>query len=285
MQRVHPRLGALEPAVVVGGVGAGNPGHHELRDLVAHATARPSRVATSVSGPTARGRSASARAWPRRTPARRRQAGSLPVRGTWGAQISRRAGTLRMVAGLRAARARGPGVRRPAAVRPGIDVLLTDSLAVVRGRRVGLVTNQAGVDAQGISDVVRSAGGRRAARGAVQPRARLPRRGRSGRRGRLVHRFGHRSTNLQSLRPEYRPHRRHARRHRPAAGRPARRGRAVLHLPVHDGRGDALGGAARRAGRRARPARPDRRGRCRATCSTRRTARRSGCSPCRCATA
>ncbi len=43
----------------------------------------------------------------------------------------------------------------PGTVRPGIDVLLTDSAAVVRGRRVGLVTNQAGVDAQGISDVVR----------------------------------------------------------------------------------------------------------------------------------
>jgi uncharacterized protein YbbC (DUF1343 family) len=51
----------------------------------------------------------------------------------------------------------GPAARAPApgAVRPGIDVLLTDSLAMVRGRRVGLVTNQAGVDAQGISDVVR----------------------------------------------------------------------------------------------------------------------------------
>ncbi len=43
----------------------------------------------------------------------------------------------------------------PAGVRPGIDVLLSDSLQVVRGRRVGLVTNQAGVDAQGISDVTR----------------------------------------------------------------------------------------------------------------------------------
>ena len=43
----------------------------------------------------------------------------------------------------------------PGAVRPGIDVLLSDSLAVVRGRRVGLVTNQAGVDAHGVSDVVR----------------------------------------------------------------------------------------------------------------------------------
>jgi uncharacterized protein YbbC (DUF1343 family) len=44
---------------------------------------------------------------------------------------------------------------RPEAVRPGIDVLLTDSVTVVQGRRVGLVTNQAGVDAQGISDVAR----------------------------------------------------------------------------------------------------------------------------------
>jgi uncharacterized protein YbbC (DUF1343 family) len=43
----------------------------------------------------------------------------------------------------------------PAAVRPGIDVLLGDSLAMVRGRRLGLVTNQAGVDAQGVSDVTR----------------------------------------------------------------------------------------------------------------------------------
>ena len=58
----------------------------------------------------------------------------------------------------------GCSPRRPAAqgsaprsevVRPGIDVLLTDSMAVVRDHRVGLVTNQAGVDAQGISDVAR----------------------------------------------------------------------------------------------------------------------------------
>jgi uncharacterized protein YbbC (DUF1343 family) len=40
-------------------------------------------------------------------------------------------------------------------VRPGIDVLLTDSLGLVRDRRVGLVTNQTGVDADGISDVER----------------------------------------------------------------------------------------------------------------------------------
>jgi uncharacterized protein YbbC (DUF1343 family) len=40
-------------------------------------------------------------------------------------------------------------------VRPGIEVLLSDSTQLVRNRRVGLVTNQAGVDAQGISDVTR----------------------------------------------------------------------------------------------------------------------------------
>jgi uncharacterized protein YbbC (DUF1343 family) len=53
--------------------------------------------------------------------------------------------------------AHGPAAQTPApkAVRPGIDVLLSDSLHVVRGRRVGLVTNQASVDAQGINDVAR----------------------------------------------------------------------------------------------------------------------------------
>jgi uncharacterized protein YbbC (DUF1343 family) len=40
-------------------------------------------------------------------------------------------------------------------VRPGIEVLLSDSLHLVRGRRVGLVTNQSGVDHDGVSDVER----------------------------------------------------------------------------------------------------------------------------------
>lgn len=43
----------------------------------------------------------------------------------------------------------------PATVRPGIEVLLADSTGLVRDRRVGLVTNQSGVDASGVSDVVR----------------------------------------------------------------------------------------------------------------------------------
>jgi uncharacterized protein YbbC (DUF1343 family) len=50
----------------------------------------------------------------------------------------------------RAAREAGPG-----AVRPGIDVLLSDSAHLVRGRRVGLVTNQTGLDARGRRDVDR----------------------------------------------------------------------------------------------------------------------------------
>ncbi|MDB4950511.1 MAG: hypothetical protein JWM27_3160 [Gemmatimonadetes bacterium] len=40
----------------------------------------------------------------------------------------------------------------PARVLPGIDVLLRDSLALLRGRRVGLVTNQTAVTADGLSD-------------------------------------------------------------------------------------------------------------------------------------
>jgi uncharacterized protein YbbC (DUF1343 family) len=43
----------------------------------------------------------------------------------------------------------------PAPVRPGIEVLLTDSLHLVRGRRVGLLTNQTGVDARGVDDLTR----------------------------------------------------------------------------------------------------------------------------------
>jgi uncharacterized protein YbbC (DUF1343 family) len=47
------------------------------------------------------------------------------------------------------------GKAAPARVRPGIDVLLADSAHLVRNLRIGLVTNQTGVDADGISDVAR----------------------------------------------------------------------------------------------------------------------------------
>ena len=41
------------------------------------------------------------------------------------------------------------------AIRPGIEVLLEDSLHLVEGRRVGLITNQTGVDASGRSSIDR----------------------------------------------------------------------------------------------------------------------------------
>ena len=40
-------------------------------------------------------------------------------------------------------------------VRPGIDVLLSDSIHLVANRRVGLLTNQTGVDAEGVPDLTR----------------------------------------------------------------------------------------------------------------------------------
>ncbi|MGE3526936.1 MAG: exo-beta-N-acetylmuramidase NamZ domain-containing protein, partial [Gemmatimonadales bacterium] len=43
----------------------------------------------------------------------------------------------------------------PAPVVPGIEVLLTDSLHLVQGKRVGLVSNQGGVDASGVHEVDR----------------------------------------------------------------------------------------------------------------------------------
>jgi uncharacterized protein YbbC (DUF1343 family) len=57
--------------------------------------------------------------------------------------------------------AAAPGGSAPAvSVLPGIDVLLRDSLHLVRGNTVGLVTNQGGVDGSGRSEIdrLRSAG-------------------------------------------------------------------------------------------------------------------------------
>ncbi len=48
------------------------------------------------------------------------------------------------------AQGRRPEVER---VRPGIEVLIEDSLDLIAGRRIALLTNQTGVDAAGVSDV------------------------------------------------------------------------------------------------------------------------------------
>ena len=47
-----------------------------------------------------------------------------------------------------------PAPRHPV-VRPGIDVILGDSAALIRGKRLGLVTNVAAVDANGTGDIAR----------------------------------------------------------------------------------------------------------------------------------
>jgi len=63
-----------------------------------------------------------------------------------------------MVGGVLAAECRSAGVPRTGAssqVRPGISVLLEDSLHLIRGRRVGVLTNQPSVDEHGESDIER----------------------------------------------------------------------------------------------------------------------------------
>src|SRR5205085_8188007 len=41
--------------------------------------------------------------------------------------------------------------------RPGIDVLLSDSARLIEGKRIGLITNQSGIDARGVSTIDRLA--------------------------------------------------------------------------------------------------------------------------------
>lgn len=65
----------------------------------------------------------------------------------------------------------GPAARSdpspaPAVVRPGITVLLEDSLHLVRGRRLALLTNHTGVDEHGVSDIDLLRGDRATATGA-----------------------------------------------------------------------------------------------------------------------
>jgi uncharacterized protein YbbC (DUF1343 family) len=56
--------------------------------------------------------------------------------------------------GCAGATAAAPPIPR-SATRPGIDVLLSDSAALVRGKRIGFVTNVAAVDARGTSAITR----------------------------------------------------------------------------------------------------------------------------------
>src|SRR4029078_6692272 len=68
---------------------------------------------------------------------------------------SRTKGWLRILAFCAACVPASIARARAGVVRLGIDVLLSDSIHLVRGKAVGLVSNQAGVDAAGVSDVER----------------------------------------------------------------------------------------------------------------------------------
>lgn len=60
------------------------------------------------------------------------------------------------IASAECARVGSSGAASPIAaprVRPGITVLLDDSLSLIRGKRIALLTNQTGIDASGVSDI------------------------------------------------------------------------------------------------------------------------------------
>jgi uncharacterized protein YbbC (DUF1343 family) len=52
-----------------------------------------------------------------------------------------------------------------ARVRPGISVLMRDSIHLIRGKRIGLLTNQTGIDEKGASDIDRLRDGKARAQG------------------------------------------------------------------------------------------------------------------------
>ena len=77
------------------------------------------------------------------------------------------AGTLTLLLLMASACATRVASRAPSSrVRPGISVLLTDSIGLLRGKRVGLLTNQTGVDEHGESDIERLRGAEALAVGA-----------------------------------------------------------------------------------------------------------------------
>jgi len=70
-----------------------------------------------------------------------------------------------------------PAGARQELVRPGITVLLEDSLALIRAQRIALLTNQTGVDANGVSDIELLRGARARAAGVTLVRLFSPEHG------------------------------------------------------------------------------------------------------------
>lgn len=61
-----------------------------------------------------------------------------------------------------------PSMLPEARVHPGITVLLRDSLSVISGKRIAILTNQSGIDEKGTSDVDLLRSDKRATRAHVQ---------------------------------------------------------------------------------------------------------------------
>ena len=81
-------------------------------------------------------------------------------------RATRRARAMLLVLAASACATAGSGQTETPRVRPGISVLLTDSIQLIRGKRVALVTNQTGVDERGESDIDRLRGPEARAAGA-----------------------------------------------------------------------------------------------------------------------
>jgi uncharacterized protein YbbC (DUF1343 family) len=64
-----------------------------------------------------------------------------------------------------------------ASVKPGISVLLEDSIGLIRNKRIGLLTNQTGIDEHGVSDIERLRDGQARAAGVVLVRLFSPEHG------------------------------------------------------------------------------------------------------------
>jgi uncharacterized protein YbbC (DUF1343 family) len=88
--------------------------------------------------------------------------GDHDMRRWWGRAGTRRSSaTLKLAVLLLIASAcatRGASQTATPRVRPGISVLLSDSIHLIRGRRVGLLTNHTGIDEHGVSDIERMRG-------------------------------------------------------------------------------------------------------------------------------
>src|SRR5690606_2835387 len=149
--------------VAVGDRVAENPRHHELRDLLAHG--ETSEQGLDRVGPHLGHRSGGGM----RAPGCRLGRGAAGQRGghrkeqggvthNSSAGLKWNGNAIALAAVLLGCAAIGAGnavvtEARPDKVRPGIDVLLNDSLHLIRGKRVGLVTNLAAVGGDGTDAV------------------------------------------------------------------------------------------------------------------------------------